>query len=115
MLTLNQAGRSAPSLSTSMPRNHATSELLVGKGAIYTQALDGHLPVGHFCSSLVQGTPRGQSLTLATVLPLVARRTLRPALATHRVAGHTWPAGTVVSAAWSKEAWLALCREARQN
>lgn len=41
---------------------------------------------------------------LATVLPLVARRTLSPTLATHRVTGHTWLAGATVSAAWSKEA-----------
>lgn len=79
------------------------------------QVLDRRLPAVHCCSSLVQGapvagTPRGESLTLATVLPLVARRTLRPTLATHRVTGYTWLAGATVSAAWSEETWLTLCR-----
>lgn len=47
---------------------------------------------------------------MATVLPLVARRTLRPTRTTHRVTGYTQWAGASVLAAWPEEAWLTLCR-----
>lgn len=45
---------------------------------------------------------------LATVLPLVARRTLLATPSTYRVTGRTWWAGAVVSAAGPEEAWLTL-------
>lgn len=54
-------------------------------------------------------TKRSHRALLATVLPLVARRTLLPTHATHRVAGYTRRAAATVSAAWPEEACPTLC------
>lgn len=52
----------------------------------------------------------GASLTLTTVLSLVASGTLLPTLAAHRITGHARGTGARVLASWPEEPLRALCR-----